>query len=127
MALDFTGIKGIRSVGGGTLYVYWDHAEPQVEVESYNIYIRKDNAYVFGDNYIWANVNSYVKSAILRTEGDSTTYLRDLNSPNIYYVGVRAEQFDGLSDGNIQVVNDIVVGDGSKSVEAPDRKIAKVG
>ena len=42
---DFGGIKGIRSYGGGTLYIYWDGASvaPPAYITSYDIYIRKEN------------------------------------------------------------------------------------
>jgi len=124
MAVTFAGVKTLQSVGGGCIKAYWRHASSEFPIESYDVYIRPNNSDVFLSAYVWASLpyRSEGTSAILRTESDASTFLRN---DITYYVGVRAKDITGLHDINTYIKAMKVVGDGSAPVEAPDRKIAK--
>jgi len=67
------------------------------------------------------NLRNDIKSAIIRTEANPNIFLRNGYT---YYIGVR---FVGTTiDINNYVKYARVVGDGSQSIESPDRKIAKI-
>ena len=85
MAIDFSGVTKLQSVGGGTIKAFWRHASSDVDVKHYSIYIRANNSDVFQNAYVWSNIpyRTGVTSAILRTESDASTYFRN---NNIYYI-----------------------------------------
>jgi len=160
---DFGGVKGIRSIGGGSLYVYWENAyigsyvtsyvssyvssyiggsyvgsyigsyvgsyiayispDGDSYIKSYDVYIRKSSPNVFESEYLWANVRNDITSVVMRTEANTDTFLRN---GYLYYIGVRAIGDDFIDDNNYVKASN-VAGDGSTFVEAPDRKIAKIG
>ena len=127
----------MRSIGGGCLKAIWEPALSDVGVDSYNVYIRRGHPDIFHREYLWANVRNDIFSSILRTEADRDIYLRN---HYCYYLGVNAveiggtigpeEQIFGSGLGNAYInayIKDMsVYGDGSESVEVPDRKITKV-
>jgi len=50
MAIAFDGVKRLRSVGGGLIKILWDPAISNIGIESYNIYIRKEDEEVAEEN-----------------------------------------------------------------------------
>ena len=123
MYIYFDGIKRLRSVGGGCIKAIWNPAISNYILDSYNVYIRADDPDVFNYNYLWANVRNDVNEVIIRTEANRDEFLRN---HICYYIGVNAVDEFGYIDDNLYVKNMSVYGDGSESVEVPDRKIAKV-
>lgn len=123
MAISFGGIQRAKSIGGGCLKPMWDDASSYIGVDTYNVYIRAENSYVFVEDYIWASVRNDLNSVIIRHESDRITPLRN---DICYYIGVTASDITGIIDGNTYVIGMQVYGDGSAPIEVPDRKITKI-
>ena len=124
--IDFEGVTRLESIGGGCVRAHWNHATSTQGVESYAVHIRAENADVFQDEFLWTQLpyREDMTNAILRTEADSNTYFRN---DITYYIGMKAIESTTQyisSTENIKAVK--VMGDGSMSIEAPDRKIAKI-
>ena len=122
MALTFSGISKIHSIGGGLLKIFWSVATGGT-VESYNIYVRNGNSSIFSSTYLLSKVENTLTAIILITEADGTTLF---SNNTTYHIGVKAKETGGSEDSNIVVKTGIPSGDQSNFTEAPDRKTSMV-
>ena len=124
MSIDFEGITRLDSIGGGCIKAYWRHAITTEGIKSYDMYIRPENPDIFYSDYLWSHIpyREEITNAILRTEADSYTYLRN---DITYYIGMVAVEISTRYRTTEYVKASRVMGDGSVALESPDRKIAK--
>jgi hypothetical protein len=127
---DFVGLTELEVVAGGCIKLMFI---PDVDAVLYNIYLRPDNNDIFHDEYLLGKFpnlplseNYYgdeVVSAKVRTEANPGILLQDTK---FYYVGVKAENAEGVEDGNFAILSVRPLGTAQVYVFVNDRHISLV-